>query len=412
MLRGRETTTPATTATVLPPETIQLLISARLDDLDPGDRALLADAAVLGEVVWADALASVSGQDAAEVAAGLRRLARREFLRRVPQSTIPGQVEYAFRHGLIREVAYGRLLRADRARRHQRAAAWLEGLGGDRAADRAELIAHHYVQAVTYLRATGHPGTDLAGRAATALRRAGDRALALASFRAALRYYTQALELHPTGRPGWADLMLTREQLRLELERRIDTAPVIQARDLLLAGGDHGAAAVAEMCLCTNAWTRGQLAVADEHEQRARTLLREAPLSPNSALALSEIVLHVLRCNRYAEALELSREALAQARRLKLRKLEAVARSGVGAARVVAGDRGGIDDLRHATRTLEELSSVTTPRAYVYLWLAYSHLADLEGMREAEAGIRQSATHFDARGLLVYAEVTKVADLS
>lgn len=120
--------------------------------------------------------------------------------------------------------------------------------------------------------------------------------------------------------------------------------------------------------------------------------------------------MHVLRCNRYAEALELSQEALAQARRLKLRKLEAVARSGVGAARVVAGDRGGIDDLRHATRTLEELSSVTTPRAYVYLWLAYSHLGDLEGMREAEAGIRQSATHFDARGLLVYAEVTKVTD--
>ena len=61
------------------PDTVEGIIAARLDALDPPDKALLQDAAVLGKVGWAGALAAVSGLAPSMVQNRLQDLDRREF---------------------------------------------------------------------------------------------------------------------------------------------------------------------------------------------------------------------------------------------------------------------------------------------------------------------------------------------
>ena len=66
-----------------------------------------------------------------------------------------GDAEYAFAHALIRDVAYGQIPRLERVDKHVVAAGWIERLAVERVADHAELLAHHYGQALDLSRAAG-----------------------------------------------------------------------------------------------------------------------------------------------------------------------------------------------------------------------------------------------------------------
>src|SRR5436853_3727524 len=86
------------------------------------------------------------------------------MIRRPPRSTLfpyttlfrsPGEPEYAFTHALIREVAYARIPRAQRARRHLAAGRWIERASGDRGEDRSEMLARHFATAVDLAQAAG-----------------------------------------------------------------------------------------------------------------------------------------------------------------------------------------------------------------------------------------------------------------
>lgn len=74
-------------------------------------------------------------------------LEEREFVRRRPTSTIPGEREYTIKHALTREVAYESLPRARRAQLHAEFAAWLDRRMDGRD-ELAPLVAHHYAAAV------------------------------------------------------------------------------------------------------------------------------------------------------------------------------------------------------------------------------------------------------------------------
>jgi predicted ATPase len=105
-----------------PPATVHGIIAARLDALPAQDKALLQDAAVLGEIGWLGGLAALTKLDRARLEARLRDLERRELVRRERRSRVAGERQYAFRHVLVRDVAYGQLPRMGRAERHRRAA--------------------------------------------------------------------------------------------------------------------------------------------------------------------------------------------------------------------------------------------------------------------------------------------------
>src|SRR6185437_6444149 len=122
----------------------------------------------------------------------LHALERKGLIRRERRSAVSGEAEYAFRHVLARDVAYGQIPRAVREARHLQAAAWVAALG--RPDDHAELVAHHYEAALELADAAG---TEPAFRdaAAVAFVGAGDRAFRLGAFPGARRYYELASDL-------------------------------------------------------------------------------------------------------------------------------------------------------------------------------------------------------------------------
>src|SRR5262245_37457720 len=169
------------------PESVQGIIAARLDALETSEKALLQDAAVVGKVFWSGAVARLSDRDRFEVEDVLHGLERRELVRRERRSSLAHESEYAFRHLLVRDVAYNQVPRAPRAEKHRLAAEWIEALG--RYEDQAEMLAHHYEQAIELGRAAGLDTASLAARATDALIEAGERARALYAYGPAVAYY-------------------------------------------------------------------------------------------------------------------------------------------------------------------------------------------------------------------------------
>src|SRR5205823_7252806 len=123
------------------PETVQGIIAARLDVLSEPEKALMQDAAVVGKVFWLGSVCAIGGVESEAAEDALLRLERKELVQRARRSSVEGEAEYAFRHLLVRDVAYGQIPRADRVTRHRAAAAWVEALGWPD--DHAEMLASH-----------------------------------------------------------------------------------------------------------------------------------------------------------------------------------------------------------------------------------------------------------------------------
>jgi class 3 adenylate cyclase/tetratricopeptide (TPR) repeat protein len=173
------------------PETLTALIAARLDALDPADRALLLDAAVLGQSFSPTGLAAIAGVSIDELQPRIRSLVRRELLTSVADPRSPERGQYAFVQALIREVAYNTLSKKDRKARHLAAARWFESLGDN---ELVGALAGHYL-AARELAAEGAEADALAAQARLALRAAGDRAASLGALRQAVTFYEQGIDV-------------------------------------------------------------------------------------------------------------------------------------------------------------------------------------------------------------------------
>ena len=125
------------------PDSVQSVLAARIDLLDPAAKAALQAAAVIGRVFWAGPVAELTGTPDVE----WRTLEDRDFIRRRARSTLAGERECTFEHALTREVAYAGLPKARRGRLHAALATWLERIGESRD-EYAPLLAHHYAEAV------------------------------------------------------------------------------------------------------------------------------------------------------------------------------------------------------------------------------------------------------------------------
>jgi class 3 adenylate cyclase/tetratricopeptide (TPR) repeat protein len=132
------------------PDNVQSVILARLDLLAPEEKRVAQRAAVVGRVFWDGAVLTLARVD--DVDTVLQTLRRREFVLERPSSSIAGQTEYMFKHVLIRDVAYESLPRKERGRAHAEAADWIEETSGERVGELAELLAHHYDAAFSFLR--------------------------------------------------------------------------------------------------------------------------------------------------------------------------------------------------------------------------------------------------------------------
>jgi class 3 adenylate cyclase/tetratricopeptide (TPR) repeat protein len=343
------------------PSSVQGIISARLDALDPVDKALLQDAAVVGKVFWSGALAAIGERNRFDVEERLHTLERRELVRRARRSSVAGESEHAFRHVLVRDVAYGSIPRAERAERHRRAAEWIESLG--RPEDHADLLAHHYLSALQLARAAGVDAGVFAESAANALLRAGERAFALNAFASAAHFIDEALEL------GVTDEERPRALFRLGAalhqagdERRRDVLEA--ARDALLAAGGPETAAVACALLAEVWWDQGQNDRGRRELDRAQDLVRGRPPSRSAARVLVEVSRYAMLSDQTEEAIRTGREALEMAEALALDDLIPGALINIGSARGNAGDEGGIEDLEKAIEIAAATNNPDLARAY------------------------------------------------
>ena len=127
------------------PDTLHALLAARVDALPLPEKWLLQLASVVGRVFWAAPLRDL-GYDH-DTAVPLAALESRGLVLARPASSLAGQAEFAFRHALLRDVAYASLPAAQRARAHARVADWIEDVSQDRIGEVMELVAHHYAAA-------------------------------------------------------------------------------------------------------------------------------------------------------------------------------------------------------------------------------------------------------------------------
>jgi class 3 adenylate cyclase len=329
------------------PESVQGIIAARVDALPAEEKELLQDAAVVGKVVWVGTVAALEGVARWTIEERLHALERKEFVRREQRSTVEGETEYAFRHVLVRDVAYGQIARSARAEKHRVVAEWIESLG-DRTEDRAEMLAHHYLSALEFARASGQPTEALAGQARIALREAGDRAWALVALRAAKRFYAAAIDLwgDEQGRPE----LLFRYGRALRYTDGTGDQELAEARDALLAAGDRETAAEAEAMRARLSWDRGLTVEALERIERASALVEEAPPSRAKTHVLSERARITHFNGKSREAIEIGREALQMAEALGDEEQQAELLNTIGIARAMSddSDRGAVDDLERS----------------------------------------------------------------
>jgi tetratricopeptide (TPR) repeat protein len=372
------------------PESVQGIIAARLDSLPPAEKGLLQDAAVIGKVFWLGALGATEEQ--------LHALVQKEFMQRARRSSVAGETEFAFKHLLVRDVAYGHIPRAERAQKHLHAAEWIESLG--RPEDHAEMVAHHYLSALELMRAAGQDVGTMAERARNALREAGDRAATLSALDQAKRYYEEALALAERD----PELLLRYGRV-LYLRDRQGVDELAAAHDALLAAGNREAAAEAAVMLADISWYAGRRDEMVAKLETARSLVAGMPPSRAQALVLSNVARFEMLADRTDIALELGREAIALADELGLDDVRADALATVGTALGNAGDRQGIG-------TLEESIALASSRNAVASWLrAENNLAVVYVMhgdlQRAQAHLDETlrlTKHFGHHGFARFAE--------
>ncbi len=227
------------------PETLRSLIASRLDALEPADRSLVADAAVLGNSFSLAGLSAVSGVDPAELEPRLRALVRRELFDLEVDPRSPERGQYGFVQSLIREVAHGTLAKRERRARHLAAARYYEGLGDD---ELAGALANHYL-AAHEASADGAEADAVAIQARLALSGAADRAATLGGHDQAIAYLRSAIAI-TSGASERAALLL-RAARSANASARHDEADafVREASQLAASAGDAASAGEAQALL-------------------------------------------------------------------------------------------------------------------------------------------------------------------
>jgi tetratricopeptide (TPR) repeat protein len=192
------------------PPTIQALLAARLDQLEPPERSVLERGAIEGLVFHRGAVAALAPEET-QVDGRLVRLVRKDLVR--PEEPIlAGDDAYRFRHLLIRDTAYDALPKAVRAELHERFAEWLEGHGTS-LVELDEILGYHLEQAYRYRTELGpldNTAAALGERAAKRLLASATRAYDRGDLAAAAGFFSRAMSLLPKGHPQlpWAELRL------------------------------------------------------------------------------------------------------------------------------------------------------------------------------------------------------------
>jgi class 3 adenylate cyclase len=213
------------------PATIHALLAARLDRLEPAERAVVEAAAVIGRSFGDEAaLALAVREDRPGLEPELGALVRKQIVE-PDGGRFAGERTFSFNHILLRDVAYQGILKANRADLHARYADRLERESGERAGEHDEILGYHLERAHTYLSELGpidERARALAERASARLGTSGARALARGDIPPAVSLLERAVSLLPDDHP-------TRRDLTVKLGIALAETGELSRADALLA---------------------------------------------------------------------------------------------------------------------------------------------------------------------------------
>ncbi len=249
------------------PATVQAILAARIDRLDPVQKSLLQTAAVIGKDVPFALLEAVAEVPSRALHEGLARLQGAEFLY---ETILFPESEYTFKHALSHEVAYSSLLQERRRALHGRIVEAIERLYPDRLAEQSERLAAHARRGEVW------------DKAVTYLREAGAKAMAHSANREAIGFFDQALEAldHvPESRRTLEQAIDLRFDLRNALFALGTLAPISEhlhrAAQLAEVLGDHRRLGWVAAYMSHYFWRVGDLGRAIESGQQALTIADE-----------------------------------------------------------------------------------------------------------------------------------------
>ena len=268
------------------PATVQGLLAARLDSLEPFQRRLLAHASVVGRTFWEDALVPVAAAEGGDLAQALRALRERDLLVVGEGAAFTGEPELAFKHALIRDVAYEMLPKAVRAAKHFEVGEFIETRAGERVEEVVALLAEHYGRAAQLGQELGLAAPEMQRyrqKALAYLEAAGDAARAFYSNAEALANYEAALEQAGEDEEAVARVLEKQGDVALRLGR-VDLAIEVWERALDFHGGREDLERVAELHRKIGAALahKGERKQAIEHHQRGINLIKDG--EPSLAL--------------------------------------------------------------------------------------------------------------------------------
>jgi class 3 adenylate cyclase/tetratricopeptide (TPR) repeat protein len=389
------------------PDSIEGVITARLDRLEERSREVLQVAAVVGRRFLYPVLSGVVNRPDG-LADRLRMLAEADLI--LPEE-IERDLAYLFRHALTRDVAYEAILYARRRELHRRVARRIEELHGERIDDQLALLARHYLLAEDWapafdyhLRAGRQAQARFANREAIAL---FERALQIADKLPTTdhrlpttdqrrRDPSTFVELHERlgvvhALIGEYDTALERYQTALDLMRARPDAPI----DGLIRLHHHIARVYEKRADFELAfgWVERALALAGEAEsgELARVLLLGAGLHQ--------------RQGRYRQSLEWSERGLRLAERLGSPREQAAAYKMLGGTyRNLSDNARALEliarslDLYQRINDLDGISYAHNDLANIYFDL--SQLAEARAHYEAGAEIKQAIGDIYGQGLI------------
>ena len=190
------------------PQTIQALLTARLDRLSPLLREVIDRAAVIGRDFTTSAVVELHPDAARPEVPGALSALVGKLLLQPGRSMFAGEEAYRFQHQLVRDVAYASVPKGLRAELHECFADWLERTVEGRDAEYQEIVGYHVEQAFLYRAELGLPGQDeLGARAGALLFGAGRRAATRGDVRAAVGLLSRAVAVTSTDSSSRADFL-------------------------------------------------------------------------------------------------------------------------------------------------------------------------------------------------------------
>ncbi|MDP2727163.1 MAG: tetratricopeptide repeat protein, partial [Dehalococcoidia bacterium] len=184
------------------PDTIQALMAARIDRLEPEEKRVLQEASVVGRVFWERSILHLTADLSENTLENrLRGLEIKELVSEHDDSQLPGEQEWGFNHILVRDVTYESMPRVRRASKHTQVAQWIEKKAADRLESFVEMLAYHWEQAALVdlemgaLLGRAEGSGETRRKAADYLKLAGDKAKSMQSNLEANSLYGRAMTI-------------------------------------------------------------------------------------------------------------------------------------------------------------------------------------------------------------------------